>query len=109
MRTPLSVVRLPLTVYRSSHRSEGLKGLDVGASYFVDISCAWLWDDGLKRLDVGGSALFRTFRQRQNIECEPSLIKPFQAFSTLRHTVHGHTENGQQRDEPLKAKQASDV
>ena len=54
-RGPWSVIRQPFTVYRSSHRSEGLKGLDVGASYFVDISCAWLWVDGLKKLDVGGS------------------------------------------------------
>ena len=72
-----TVIRYPFTVYRLSHRIESLKGLEVFAAYFLALFHICLRVDGLKRLDVGASCVVELLRQRQNIECEPSLIKLF--------------------------------
>ena len=127
-----TVIRLPFTVYRLSHRIESLKGLEVFAAYFLALFYICLRVDGLKGLDVGASCVVELLRQRQNIECEPSLIKlfkppidkselgkerkvichnfkPFKLFALCdaRSTVHGYTDSGEMRhielSKPLSA------
>ena len=89
MRAPLSGIRLPFTVYRLPFtvdrlpltvrhiEFESLKGLDVGAAYFCILSCAWLWVDGLKGLDVGGSTLFQAFNRSKTSNVSQALSSLF--------------------------------